>query len=75
MDYLTSDCLHDVDTPIPMLHASATYSCHDLSIYDEYDDEHVELSSCDAMLHRLSCENSIGYSMFDNPLNLSYAMR
>ena len=74
MDYLTNDCLHDVDTPIPMLHASATSSCHDLPIYDEYDDEHVELPSCDAMLHRISCENSIGHFMFDNPLNLSYAM-
>ena len=74
MDYLTNDCLHDVDTPIPMLHASATSSCHDLPIYDEYDDEHVELPSCDAMLHRISCENSFGHIMFDNPLNLSYAM-
>ena len=26
------------------------------------------------MLHRISCENSIGHIMFDNPLNLSYAM-
>ena len=43
-------------------------------IYDEYDDEHVELPSCDAMLHRISCENSIGHFMFDNPLSLSYAM-
>ena len=57
-----------------MLHASATSSCHDLPIYDEYDDEHVELPSCDDMLHRISCENSIGHIMFDNPLNLSYAM-
>ena len=74
MDYLTNDCLHDVDPPIAMLHASATSSCHDLPIYDEYDDEHVELPSCDAMLHKISCENSIGHFMFDNPLNLSYAM-
>ena len=74
MDYRTNDCLHDVDPPIPMLHASATSSCHDLPIYDEYDDEHVELPSCDAMLHMISCENSIGHVMFDNPLNLSYAM-
>ena len=59
VDYFTNDCLHDVDTPIPMLHASATSSCHDLPIYDEYDDEHVELPSCDAMLHRISCENSL----------------
>ena len=73
-DYLTNDCLHDVDPPISMLHASATSSCHDLPIYDEYDDEHVELPSCDAMPHRISCENSIGHVMFDNPLNLSYAM-
>ena len=29
-----------------------TSSCLDLPIYDEYDDEHVELPSCDAMLHR-----------------------
>ena len=71
MDYLTNDCLHDVDPPIPMLHASVTSSCHDLPIYDEYDDEHVDLPSCDAMLHRISCENYIGHFMFENPLNLS----
>ena len=53
VDYLTNDCLHDVDPPIPMLHASATSSCHDLPIYDEYDDDHVDLPSCDAMLHRI----------------------
>ena len=74
MDYLTNDCLHDVDPPIPMLHASVTSSCHDLPIYDEYDDEHVDLPSCDAMLHRISCENSIGHIMFNNPLTLSYVM-
>ena len=74
VDYLDIDCSHDVDPPIPMLHASATSSCHDLPIYDKYDDEHVELPSCDAMLHRISCENSIGHVMFDNPLNLSYAI-
>ena len=74
VDYFTNDCLHDVDTPIPMLHASATSSCLDLPIYVEYDDEHVELPSCDPMLHRISCENSIGHTMFDNPLTLSYAM-
>jgi hypothetical protein len=50
-------------------------TCLDMPpIYDEYDDEHVDLPSCDAMLHRISCENSIGHIMFDNPLNLSYAM-
>ena len=38
------------------------------------DEEHVDLPSCDAMLHRISCENSFGHIMFDNPLNLSYAM-
>ena len=26
------------------------------------------------MLHRISCENSLGHIMFDNPLDLSYAM-
>ena len=57
-----------------MLHASANSSCHDLPIYDEYDDDHVELPSCDAMLHWISCENSLGHIMFDNPLDLSYAM-
>ena len=57
-----------------MLHASATSSCHDLPLYDDYDDEHVELTSCDAMLHRISCDNSLGHIMFDNPLDLSYAM-
>ena len=74
VDYFTNDCLHDVDTPIPMLHASATSSCHDLPIYDEYDDEDVDLPSCDSIIHRISCQNSIGHIMFDNPLNLSYAM-
>ena len=74
MDYLTNDFLHDVDPPIPMLHASATSSCHDFPIYDEYNDGHVKLPSCDVMLHRISCENSIGHIMFDNPLDLSYAM-
>ena len=58
VDILDIDCLHDVDPPIPMLHASATSSCHDLPLYDDYDDEHVELPSCDAMLHRISCDNS-----------------
>ena len=53
MDYVDIDCSHDVDTPIAMLHASETSSCLDLPIYDEYDDEHVELPSCDAMLHRI----------------------
>ena len=56
VDILDIDCLHDVDPPITMLHASATSSCHDLPIYDEYDDGHVELPSCDAPLHRISCE-------------------
>ena len=40
VDSLTNDCLHDVDPPIAMLHASETSSCLDLPIYDEYDDEH-----------------------------------
>ena len=71
VDILDIACLHDVDPPISMIHASATSSCDDfLPIYDEYD----ELPSCDAMLHRISCENSIGHIMCDNPLNLSYAM-
>ena len=56
VDSLDIDCSHDVDPPIHMLHASETSSCLDLPIYDEYDDEHVELPSCDAMLHRISCE-------------------
>ena len=66
VDYLDIGCSHDVDPPIPMLHASDTSSCLDLPIYDEYDDEHVELPSCHAVLHRISCENSIGHFMFDN---------
>ena len=54
VDYLTNDCLHNVDPPITMLHASATSLCDDLlPIYDEYDDSHVESISCDAMLHRI----------------------
>ena len=32
MDNLDIDCLHDVDQPITMLHASATSPCDDLPI-------------------------------------------
>ena len=47
VDILDIDCLHDVDQPITMLHASATSSCDDLlPIYNEYDDSHVESISC-----------------------------
>ena len=58
MDYHDVDCLHDVDQPISMLHASVTSPCNDLPIYDEYGDCHVESISCDAMLHWISCDNS-----------------
>ena len=51
MEILDIDCLHEVDQPITMLHASVISPCDDLPIYDKYDDEHVELPSCDAMLH------------------------
>jgi hypothetical protein len=72
VDYLANDCFHDVDH---LMDSSHTMSCFDMPpIYDEYDNEHIELRSCDAMLHRISCENSIGHFMFDNPLNVSYAM-
>ena len=64
VDILDIDFLHDVDQPITMLHASATSPCDDLPIYDEYDDCHVESISCDAMLHRISCDNSLGHIMF-----------
>ena len=74
VDILAIDCLHDVDEPITMLHASATSACDDLPIYDEFDDCDEELISCDAMLHRISCDNSLGHIMFENPLDLSYAM-
>ena len=74
MDILETDCLHDVDPPITVLHASMISPCDDLPIYDEYDDSHVESFSCDAMLHRISCANSCGHIMFANPLDLSYAM-
>ena len=68
------NCIHDVDQLMDTPHTMCS-TCLDLPpIYDEYVDEHVELLSCDAMLHRISCENSIGHVMFDNPLNLSYAM-
>ena len=62
VDILGIDCLHDVDPPIAMLHASSTSPCNDLPIYDEFDDCHVESISCDAMLHRISCDNSLGTS-------------
>jgi hypothetical protein len=69
------DCLHDDDLPIAMLHASMPTTCFDKPpIYDKYDDEHVECISCDAMLHRISCDNSLGHIMFDTPLDLSYVM-
>ena len=71
VDVLDIDCLHDVDPPIAMLHASMISPCDDLPIYDEFDDFHVESISCDAMLHRISCDNSLGHIMFDDPLDLS----
>ena len=72
MDSLDIDFSHHADHPMDSSH---TMACFDMPpIYDEYDDEHVELPTCDAMLHRISCENSTGHVMFDNPLNLSYAM-
>ena len=74
VDVLDIDCLHDVDPPITMLHASMISPCDDLPIYDEFDDCHVESISFDAMLHRISCDNSLGHIMFDNLLDLSYAM-
>ena len=73
VDILDIDCLHDVDPPSTMLHASMISPCDDLSIYDGFDDFHVEPISGDAMLHRISCDNSLGHIMFDNPLDLSYA--
>ena len=69
------DCLHDVDHLMDTSHAMSS-SCLDVPpIYDAYDGEHVDLYTCDAILHRISCDNSIGHIMFDNPLDLSYAMR
>ena len=68
------DCMHDDDHLMDTPHTMSS-TCLDVPpIYDEYDDERVEFLSCDATLHRISCENSIGHIMFDNPLNLSYAM-
>ena len=58
VDILDIDCLHDVDPPSTLLHASMISPYDDLPIYDEYDDSHVESISCDAMLHRISCDNS-----------------
>ena len=75
VDILDIDCLHDVDPVISVLHARATSSCDDfLPIYDEYHDCNVESINSDAMLHRISCDNSLGHIMFDNPLDVSYAM-
>ena len=43
MDYLDIDCLHDVDHLMDTSHAISS-TCLDMPpIYDEYDDEHVEL--------------------------------
>ncbi|KAE8780568.1 gag-pol polyprotein [Hordeum vulgare] len=72
--YLDIDCFHDVDPPIDMLHDYATSSCDELPIYDEFDDSHEESINCDDVLHRISCENSLGHIKFDNLLDLSYAM-
>ncbi|KAE8806938.1 gag-pol polyprotein [Hordeum vulgare] len=74
VDYVDIDCVHDDDSPIAMSHDYATSTCDELPIYDEFDDSYVESISFDAMLHRISCENSIGHIMFDNPLYLSYAI-
>ena len=74
VDILDINCLHDVDPSTTILHASVTSPCDDLPIYDEFDDCHEESISCDAMLHRISCNNSLGHIMFDNLLDLSYAM-
>lgn len=63
------DCLHDIDDPIDMPHAILPSTCFDLPI-----DEYVMTSSCDAMLTRTSCENSICHIMFATPQSLSYAM-
>ena len=38
-------------------------TCFDLPT-NECDDEYVMTSSCDAMLHRISCENSICHIKF-----------
>ena len=74
MYYLANDCLHDDDHLMDSQH-TMSHTCLDMPpIYDEYDDEHIDLPNCDPMLHRISCENSIGNVMFDNPSNLSYAM-
>ena len=35
VDILGTDCLHDVDPPNTMLHASLISPCDDLPIYDE----------------------------------------
>src|SRR5215216_1929282 len=74
VDILAIDFLHDVDPPITMLHASMISPCDDLPFYDEFDDYQEESLSCDAMLHRISCDNYLGHIMFDNPIDLSYAM-
>ena len=70
VDYVDIDCLHDVDPPIAMLRASMISTCDYLPIYDEFDDCHVESISCDAMLHRISCDNSLGHIMFANLLDI-----
>ena len=61
VDYLDIDYSHDVDHPMDSSH---TMSCFDMTpVYDEYDDEHAEFPSCDAMLHWISGENSFGHIM------------
>jgi hypothetical protein len=56
VDFLANDYLHDDDHLMDSPHTMSS-TCLDMPpIYDDYDDKHVELPSCDAMLHRISCE-------------------
>ena len=71
---IVSSCIVGNFDPSYSLHDPNSYVHHMLPIYDDYDDCHEESISCDAMLHRISCGNSLGHIMFANPLDLSYAM-
>ena len=63
--YYASDIAQE-ETPIVSSYLLGNFD----TPYDLHD-FHVESIRCDAMLHRISCDNSLGHIMFDNPLDLS----
>ena len=72
---LDMDCSHDINAPLAMSHAIMPFTCFDLPpVHDERDHKYVMTRSCDAMLHRISCDNFVCDIMFATPQSLSCAM-